>query len=229
MKKFVLIICSIISVFGAVGQPRPYDIDSNFIPEVEYMQKKWCGNYDGVEPNSRKILSINRTLTLNVDSTYNNIVTGQIKNESEILLLKQEKGKYQYDQETQLVTYTVGFDSILDINRYLHDHEVIYESNNYQENGEERLISEKAQFTPSLEDSSRKWVLFDQQLASPIDPRQPAVYVMTGEEIAPSFLQSVFTDKFSNEDCYDMSGRKIKNPVKGIYIRGGKKVIYYRK
>ena len=29
-----------------------------------------------------------------------------------------------------------------------------------------------------------------------------------------------------NEDCYDLSGRKVLNPGKGIYIQNGKKVLF---
>ena len=28
-----------------------------------------------------------------------------------------------------------------------------------------------------------------------------------------------------SDDCYDLSGRKVVNPTKGLYIRGGKLII----
>ncbi|MBR4989314.1 MAG: M60 family metallopeptidase [Bacteroidaceae bacterium] len=40
-----------------------------------------------------------------------------------------------------------------------------------------------------------------------------------------TIIESVLEEGDSNADCYDLSGRKVENPGKGIYIQNGKKVI----
>ena len=41
-----------------------------------------------------------------------------------------------------------------------------------------------------------------------------------------TIVESVLEEGNYNEDCYDLSGRKVVNPGKGIYIQNGKKVIF---
>ena len=103
MKKTVLMVFITLWTMVALAQPRPFEIDQSFIPTLEFMQKSWTGEYDGLEPNSRMIMSVKRVLVLNADLTYSNEVRGQIKNESEEVLLKSETGTYQYDIESKCI------------------------------------------------------------------------------------------------------------------------------
>ena len=41
-----------------------------------------------------------------------------------------------------------------------------------------------------------------------------------------TIVESVLEEGDRNADCYDLSGRKVENPGKGIYIQNGKKVIF---
>ena len=41
-----------------------------------------------------------------------------------------------------------------------------------------------------------------------------------------TIVESVLEEGDINADCYDLSGRKVENPGKGIYIQNGKKVIF---
>ena len=41
-----------------------------------------------------------------------------------------------------------------------------------------------------------------------------------------TLVESILEEGDYNEDCYDLSGRKVVNPGKGIYIQNGKKVIF---
>jgi hypothetical protein len=38
-------------------------------------------------------------------------------------------------------------------------------------------------------------------------------------------IENVTTGKQSSSDYYDLQGRKVKKPVKGLYINDGKKVV----
>ena len=224
MKKTISIVMISLWAMVASAQPRPYEVDQSFIPSLEYLQKSWSGEYDGYEPNSRMILSIKRSLVLNPDLSYTNLVTGQIKNESEEVILKLETGTYQYDSGTQFVSYSIETDSILDINIFLQGNDSSYLVNHYKQDGKEKLVKEKAQFTAAANDADRQWVLFDQQLMSPIDMRQKAVYVMTGKENEPSSIVSIYK-KYNNNIYYDLKGHRIERPTRGVFIFNGKK--YY--
>lgn len=225
MKKTLFMVFFTLWAMAVFSQPRPFEIDQSFIPTLEFMQKSWTGEYDGLEPNSRMIMSVKRVLVLNADLTYSNEVRGQIKNESEEVLLKSESGIYQYDLETQLITYSIEIDSTLDINDYLQVKEVHYVVNHYKQEGEEKANTEKAQFTRAANDINRQWVLFDQQLLSPIDQSQKAVYVMTGKEIEPSGIASLYQRDSNSNEYYDLCGRRIDKPIRGIFISNGKKVV----
>ena len=42
---------------------------------------------------------------------------------------------------------------------------------------------------------------------------------------SPTAIDEVPNDKSSNGDWFDLSGRRVEHPVKGIYIKDGRKVI----
>ena len=226
MKKFVLLLLSTLSVTTMKAQPRPFEPDPSFVPTLEFMQKSWTGEYDGLEPNSKMILSLFRTLVLNEDLTYKNEVKGQIKDQSEEVLLRFETGTYQYSPDNRLVTYSIEVDSTLDINILLRGEELTYAVNHYIEEGLEKKSTESVQFTRAAKDDARQWILFDQQLMSPIDSRQKAVYVMKGKEILPSGVVVVpYAGSLCSDASYDLNGKMIANPTKGIYIIHKKIVI----
>lgn len=229
MKKFGLLLLSMFSVMTMKSQPRPFEPDPTFVPTLEFMQKSWTGVYDGLEPNSRMILSLSRTLVLNADLTYKNEVKGQVKNQSEEVLLRFETGTYQYGPDNRFVTYSIDVDSTLDINILLKGEEQSYAVNHYKEEGREKTSTEEVLFTRSATDYDRRWILFDQQLMSPIDPRQRAVYAMTGTAILPSGILGVpSVSKSKINAVYDLKGRRVTKPTNGVYISNKRKVLVKR-
>ncbi len=227
MKKLALLFVVLLCSLTTIAQPRPYEIDESFVPSLDFMQKSWSGEFDGLDPNARMILSIKRTLLLNPDMTFTNEVTGRVKDAPAILLMK-ESGTYQYSSDDQMVVYTIEADSTLDMRKYLQGGEVNYAVNHYGPAVAPKTNSEKAQFTAAADDANRQWVLFDQQLLSPIDQRQKAVYVMTGTEIDASSVQSVpFQRDRGDAVCYDLGGRRLKAPARGITIVNGMKKIFH--
>lgn len=226
MKKTLLALFTGLWTLTISAQPRPFDIDTSFVPSLEFMQKSWTGEYDGLEPNSKMILSIKRQLVLNSDLTYKNEVKGHIKEQSEEVLLRYETGTYQYDSENHNIRYSIEMDSTLDINLLLQGEELSYAVNHYKETETEKTSMEEVQFTVATNDASRQWVLFDQQLMSPIDPKQKAVYVMGGTEIEPTGISAIHGNIDTIErDVYTLDGRKIISPRKGLFIINGKKFI----
>lgn len=226
MKKFMLTIFGVFWIAAIMAQPRPFEPDPSFVPSLDFMQKSWIGKYDGLEPNSNMILSLFRKLILDVDFTYTNEVKGQIKEQSEEVLLRYEKGTYQYNIENQTITYSIDVDSTLDINILLKGKELAYAVNHYQKDGTEKSSTDEVQFTCAASDDARQWVLFDQQLMSPVNPQQKAVYVMTGKKIEVSKIVVPSYDNNTGwKDVYDLNGRKNKNPSKRIYVVNRKKIV----
>lgn len=224
MKKFVLLLLSTLSFTMMKAQPRPFEPDPSFVPTLEYMQKSWTGEYDGLEPNSKMILSLFRTLVLNEDLTYKNEVKGQIKDQSEEVLLRFETGTYQYNPDNRLVTYSIEVDSTLDINILLRGEELTYAVNHYIEEGLEKKSTESVQFTRAAKDDARQWILFDQQLMSPIDQMQKAVYVMTGKDTEPTGIFQLHNRNYKDV-YYDINGHQVGKVIRGLYIANGKKIL----
>lgn len=223
MKKYLFTILGVLWMMTMQAQPRPFEPDPSFVPSLDFMQKSWNGEYDGLEPNSKMILSIFRTLVLNEDLTYTNEVRGHIKEQSEEVLLRYERGNYFFDADNCTVTYSIDVDSMLDINILLKGEDLSYAVNRYSEEGYVKKSTEDVLFTRAASDDARQWVLFDQQLMSPIDPRQKAVYVMTGKKIEPSSISTPSYDiRYSNR-YYTLSGRETEIPQKGINIFNRKK------
>ena len=226
MKKFLFTILGVLWMMTMQAQPRPFEPDPSFVPSLDFMQKSWNGEYDGLEPNSKMILSISRALVLNKDLTYTNEVKGQIKEQSEEVLLRYEKGTYQYNTENRTVNYSIDVDSTLDINILLKGEELSYAVNHYLEEGTMKTSTEEVQFTRAASDDVRQWILFDPQLMSPIDTRQKAIYVMTGKEIEASKIVILSYDTNTEwKEIYNLDGRISKSPSKGIYIINRKKIL----
>ena len=225
MKKTLLIAMALLGTIVVFAQPRPFEIDPTFKPTLDFMQKSWYGEYDGLEPNSRMILSIKRSLVLNPDMTYTNEVKGQVKQQSDEVLLRYEVGTYQYNSDSQTITYLIESEKTLDINLLLQGDELNYVEKDYKQEGNEKTSSEKAQFTRAATDDTRQWVLFDQKLMSPVNPMQQAVYVMTGTEIETDDMYSPLRNTDFDKTAYDLNGRPIYKSNKGLLIIKGKKVM----
>ena len=225
MKKSILMVFTTLWALVASAQPRPYEIDPSFIPTLEFMQKSWTGEYDGLEPNSRMILSIKRSLVLNPDMTYINEVKGQVKQQLDEVLLRYEVGTYQYNSDTQTLTCLIESEKSLDINILLQGDELKYIEKDYKQEETEKTSSEMAQFTRAATDDARQWVLFDQKLMSPINPVKQAVYVMTGTEIETDDMYLPLLNSDIDKRAYDLNGRPIYKSNNGLLIIKGKKVI----
>lgn len=224
MKKLSFACLCVLFTTNGMAQPRPYETDPTFVPSLEFMQKSWTGEYDGLEPNSKMILSLSRTLILKADLTYTNEVMCSVKDVADEVVLKYETGTYTYDADGRHIVYTIGADSILDVNILLKGEELSYTVNNYETEGGGKTSTEDVQFTSAASDDARQWVLFDQQLMSPIDPRQKAVYVMEGKDIETLGV-ALPVSATKTEHIYSLDGRKVVTRGNGVYIVDGKKVL----
>lgn len=97
-------------------------IDSAFIASAEYMAGEWMSQYVGYDPQQSKasgsdvVSSIRRLVFFSPDGFYESHVQGIVNMKDTITLYKEfehEYGTYSFDEERQMMTYTVEYDSLL--------------------------------------------------------------------------------------------------------------------
>ena len=97
-------------------------IDSAFVATMEYMYGEWMAQYAGYDPQqsmasgSDVVSSIRRLVFFSPDGFYESHVQGIVNTEDTITLYKEfehEYGIYAFDEERQMMTYTVEYDSLL--------------------------------------------------------------------------------------------------------------------
>lgn len=228
MRKLIIMAMAIWGVTETKAQPRPYEIDNSFEPTLEFLNQAWEGTYDGLEPNSRMIVTVQRTLQLRPDMTYSNETLGTIKGHTATVVLKREEGTYTYDDNTHTLTYVVMSDSTLDINTLLQATPLVYEVHHHTDDEEARTNTEYVQFTPIDNRGERRWIAFDYQLYSPVDPMRQAVYTLTGSPLGQHGNSIESLTHPTMIEAYDIVGRKIKSTGhKVLRITTGKKTISY--
>lgn len=226
IKRFLFVTLVWTGFLPCVAQPRPFEVDDSFVPELDYIQKIWTGRYDGIEQNSQIILSVSRVLRLDKDLTYTDVSGFHINQDTTEILLKYESGTYAYSKTDRLVTYSVKEDSAIDVNSFLQSGTLSYRTNHYTEQDSIQERTDNVQFTYANNDADRQWVFFDEQLMSSVDPRQKAVYSMTGTALDATVIEQNTQDCIKkNEVIFDLWGRRASFPNKGLYIKNGKKMI----
>ena len=97
-------------------------IDSAFTASVEYMAGEWMAQYVGYDPQqsmasgSDVVSAIRRLVFFSPDGFYESHVQGIVNTEDTITLYKEfehEYGTYLFDEERQMMIYTVEYDSLL--------------------------------------------------------------------------------------------------------------------
>lgn len=227
MKKIFILSLHFFIALVAMAQPEPFPIDKSFVPELDYLQKQWYGEYNGVDPMSEARISVKRTLCLFKDMTFTNLTYGVIRtkaNTSEEMLLRKEEGKYQYNTNSREVEYVLVADSALDMNSYMRQNSIKYTVNKYNESSTNNSYSEPVQFTHETQ-GARNWVVLDSKLGSDRQQGMPAVYIMSGRELNTNVPELPFIS-FEKDVMYDLNGRVIVDePNRGIIIKNGKKYI----
>lgn len=227
MKKLFILSLHFFIALVAMAQPEPFPIDKSFVPELDYIQKQWYGEYNGVDPMSEARISIKRTLCLYKDMTFTNLTYGVIQtrnNTSEEMLLRKEQGKYIYNSSSRVIAYVLSVDSALDMNSYLRQNSIKYTVNKYTDSSTNNSYNEPVQFTYDNQ-GVRNWIVQDAKLGSDRQQGMPAVYIMAGSEFNTSVPTIPFIS-YGKDEMYDLNGREIFNvPNRGIIIKNGKKYI----
>lgn len=105
--------------------PTAVQIDSAFVAKTEYMVGEWMAQYVGYDPQqsmasgSDVVSSIRRLVFFSPDGFYESHVQGIVNTENTVTLYKEfehEYGTFAFDEERQMMTYTVEYDSLLNFN-----------------------------------------------------------------------------------------------------------------
>ena len=100
-------------------------IDSVFNASAEYMVGEWMAQYAGYDPQqsmtsgSEVVSAIRRSVVFSPDGFYESHVQGIVNTEDTVTLYKEfehEYGTFAFDEERQMMTYTVEYDSLLNFN-----------------------------------------------------------------------------------------------------------------
>lgn len=97
-------------------------VDSAFVASSGYMTGEWMAQYVGYDPQqsmasgSDVVSAIRRLVFFSPNGFYESHVQGIVNTEDTITLYKEfehEYGTYSFDEERQMMTYTVEYDSLL--------------------------------------------------------------------------------------------------------------------
>ena len=97
-------------------------IDSAFVASAETMVGEWRAEYVGYDPqqsmvsDSDVVSAIRRMVLFSPDGSYESHVQGIVDMQDTITLYKEfehEYGTFAFDEEQQMMTYTVEYDSLL--------------------------------------------------------------------------------------------------------------------
>lgn len=100
-------------------------VDSVFTTSTEYMVGEWMAQYVGYDPQQSMasgcdvVSAIRRLVYFSSDGFYESHVQGIVNTEDTITLYKEfehEYGTFAFDEERQMMTYTVEYDSLLNFN-----------------------------------------------------------------------------------------------------------------
>ena len=97
-------------------------VDSTFIASAEYMVGEWMSQYVGYDlqqsiiSGNDVVSAIRRLVFFSPNGFYESHVQGIVNTEDTITIYKEfehEYGVYSFDEERQMMTYTVEYDSLL--------------------------------------------------------------------------------------------------------------------
>lgn len=164
-----------------------FEIDENYVPSISTIQNSWAGEYEGYDAKQEANTKIWRKLTLNANGTYTNVIEGVLvkSGQTEYTPFEKEKGTYEYNKNTGVITYTVQYDSLID---YQTLHYIGYTKKHYysadgKNTSDKANYTEKAMFTV-LKEGIRKWVSKDTYLQQ-----------LTDKELDLYFAMDVYKEK----------------------------------
>lgn len=146
-----------------------FPIDDNYKPSSNEISKVWVGEYYGYDAEQGKNTKIRRTLKLEPNGTYHNLILGILDGADKEGVFESEYGTYVYSNYDNTITYTCQKDSLLD---YSNQTLKGYSRKHVTKNGVEYdTYKENVKFT-TMQNGMRQWITKDtylKSLASEVD------------------------------------------------------------
>lgn len=155
--------------------------DSTFRATSTFFYGEWFSEYFGFDPMQKTNSAIRRIVTFYSNGEYDSHVQGvnnySQDNIQEYKEFEHEHGFFSFDEENQLMKYSVEYDSILN---FFSDQLEFHAGKVIQGGGEKKEYNENIRF--SIEkDGKRDWIRMDDNLMSVTDPSKRLVYTMKNQ------------------------------------------------
>ena len=192
-----------------------YAIDANYIPSLSEILGTWSGEYEGWDKNQKTTTKIKRELNLYSNGTYHNYLQGTIGSRTEYVDFERETGTFNYDKQSQLITYTVQTDSLLDFRT----HEMMGFTKKGGYGYDVSSYTEKVQFSYPI-NNLRRWIMQDDNIVIETDKTKPVVYA--AEKIKAATIKGTLESPFTASEALDFaSSLEADKPTKDyFYIKG---------
>ena len=157
-------------------------IDSAFVATTEHLYGEWMAQYVGYDPqqsmasDSDVVSAIRRWVQFSPNGFYESHVQGIVNTKDTITLYKEfehEYGTYSFDEERQMMTYVVEYDSLLN---FLTDQMEYYDG---KVKGPVTIPQYGERIWFSFEKEGRRdWIRTDDNLMSTEDHTAKLIYMM---------------------------------------------------
>lgn len=156
-------------------------VDSTFQATIEYLSGEWMAEYVGYDPMQDANSAIRRLFYFSPDGTYDSHVQGINSLQSDTVAtykeFEHEHGKYSFDVEKQLLTYSVEYDSLLN---FFTD-QLEYNSGKVMQGvGILKEYNENVWFSLEKE-GKRDWIRVDDNLRTLDDHSSKLLYIMKNQ------------------------------------------------
>lgn len=156
-------------------------IDSLFMADVSYVEGEWMAQYSGFDLMQMKTSSIRRLVLFSPDGFYDSHVQGIVDVEDTITSYKEfehEHGTYSFDVSSQLMRYTVEYDSLINFG----SDQLEYSPGKMRPGiGIVKEYDERFWFSQE-KNGKRDWVRKDENLVSTEDHSVSIIYVMKSQQ-----------------------------------------------
>lgn len=153
------------------------EVDSGFVAPIGYFTGEWLGEYSGFDARQDTMCQIRRRVIFSEDNEYESVVLGVFgtKDETEeYALFEREAGVFDYDEGTGVITYYVGYDSVIN---YMTQRLDSFPGKKIEGKGIFETYQERIYFSVS-KDGFRRWIRTDENLFSEEDSLIQLIYSM---------------------------------------------------
>lgn len=153
------------------------EVDSVYMASKDYLIGEWLGEYSGFDARQDTMCRIKRRIAFSENNEYECIVLGVLglsEEDGEYALFEREAGFFNYDEGTGVMTYYVGYDSVIN---YLTQRLDSFPGKKIEGKGIFETYQERIYFSES-KDGLRRWIRIDENLFSEEESLVQLIYSM---------------------------------------------------